>query len=78
MRRMRRILVAVKDPAAKPSAAVTKAAQLALAFGAELELFHSISTPYYIDGHSFDQTLPAIQRKLRQHFSTELLALRMG
>ncbi|MEP6885293.1 MAG: universal stress protein [Gammaproteobacteria bacterium] len=45
MRLIRRILVAVKDPAARSQPAVTKAAQLAKALGAKLELFHAITTP---------------------------------
>jgi universal stress protein E len=46
MRTIRRILVAVKDAESK-SKAVTKAAQLALALHAKLELFHAIDTPLY-------------------------------
>ena len=49
MRSIRRILVAVKDPASRSQPAVTKAAQLAKAFGAQLELFHAITTPIYAD-----------------------------
>jgi universal stress protein E len=44
-----RILVAVKDPAARSLPAVTKATQLACAFGAELELFHAIDSCVYAD-----------------------------
>ena len=43
--RIRRILVAVKDPSAAALPAVTKAAQLAKALGAELTLFQALSTP---------------------------------
>jgi nucleotide-binding universal stress UspA family protein len=50
MRRIRRILVAVKNPAAKALPAVATAAQLARAFGAELVLFHAISTSLYPAG----------------------------
>jgi universal stress protein E len=46
---IRRILVAVKDPGAERLPAVTKAIQLARAFGAELELFHAIASPVYVD-----------------------------
>jgi universal stress protein E len=49
MRAIRRILVAVKDPKAKLLPAVTKAAQLARAFGAELVLFQAIPVPVYLD-----------------------------
>lgn len=46
---IRRILVAVKDPAARSQTAVIKAAQLARALGASLELFHAITAPLYAD-----------------------------
>jgi len=49
MRRIRRILVAVKNPAAAKLPAVAKAAQLARALDAELVLFHAISAPLYLD-----------------------------
>ncbi len=42
---VRQILVAVKDPEAKSLPAVTKAAQLARAWNARLELFHAIDVP---------------------------------
>jgi hypothetical protein len=44
MRNIRRILVAVKDPKSKSLSAMVKAAQLARAWGAELELFHGVGT----------------------------------
>ncbi|MGO9804660.1 MAG: universal stress protein [Steroidobacteraceae bacterium] len=58
MRAIRRILVAVKDPGARMLPAVAKAVQLAGALGAELELFHAIDSPYYLDmfGTSADRT----------------------
>ncbi|HET7755723.1 MAG TPA: universal stress protein [Steroidobacteraceae bacterium] len=49
MRRIRRILVAIKDPGAGKSPAVMRAAQLAHALGAELALFQAISAPTYVD-----------------------------
>ena len=49
-RSIRRILVAVKEPGAQSLAAVAKAAQIAAGCGAELELFHAIDTPVYLDG----------------------------
>ncbi|MCC6173000.1 MAG: universal stress protein [Gammaproteobacteria bacterium] len=49
MASIRRILVAVKDPAARKQPAVQKAAQLAAGLGARLELFHAISEPLYVD-----------------------------
>lgn len=49
MRAIGRILVAVKDPAARSLPAVTKGTQLARAFGAQLELFHAIDSCVYAD-----------------------------
>jgi universal stress protein E len=49
MRSIRRILVAVKDPLAPSFPAVLKAAQLAQGLDAEIELFHAIATPMYLD-----------------------------
>jgi len=50
---IRRILVAVKNPEGEASPAVTKAGQLARALGADVELFHAIVTPLYIDSYTF-------------------------
>lgn len=50
MHDIRRILVAVKNPAAKTLPAVLKAAQLAKSFGAQLMLFQSIALPIYVEG----------------------------
>jgi universal stress protein E len=49
MRSFRKILVAIKDPYARSHPAVAKAAQIARATGAQLELFHALSTPVYVD-----------------------------
>jgi universal stress protein E len=49
MRSIHRILVAVKDPTALALPAVAKATQLACAVDAELELFHAIDSPFYVD-----------------------------
>lgn len=49
MRSIKRILVAIKDPGARTLPAVRKAAQLAKAYGAELELFHSLSQTIMVD-----------------------------
>src|ERR1700688_1741742 len=46
---IRRILVAIKNPRARPSVSLVKAAQIALACGAEIDLFHDISTPVFVD-----------------------------
>lgn len=71
MRLIRRILVAIKDPTSKSLPAVAKAAQLAKALGAELELFHSISSPLYIDAYLMNRST-AIERKMRSTRITEL------
>jgi universal stress protein E len=44
---IRQIIVAIKEPEARASAAVIKAAQLARALGAKLELFHAMTWPLY-------------------------------
>jgi universal stress protein E len=49
MSRIRRILVAVKDPWARSIPALEKATQLARALGARVQLFHALSDPVYID-----------------------------
>lgn len=50
MQPIRRILVAVKNPAARTLPAVNKAAQIAKGLGAQLTLFHDIATPLYAEG----------------------------
>ena len=51
MRRIRRILVAVKDGTGKAPPALGKAAQLARALDAELVLFQAIDTPLLLGNH---------------------------
>lgn len=48
MRAIKKILVAIKRPGVGQAATLRKAAQLALGLGAELELFHALSTPIYL------------------------------
>jgi len=62
MRKIRRILVAVKDPFSRSLPAVMKAAQLAKAWGASLDLFHCISTPLYVDARSASHALEDVER----------------
>jgi universal stress protein E len=50
MRRVRCILVAVKEPTAKSQPALAKAAQLARALDAALVLFQAIDAPLYLEG----------------------------
>jgi universal stress protein E len=49
MQPIRRILVAIKDPAARALPAVNKAAQIAKGLNAQLTLFHDIATPLYAE-----------------------------
>ncbi len=75
MRPIHRILVAVKDPAAAAPTAVLKAAQLARAYGAHLELFHGIATPLYLDTYSYQQSLREIEREIRSKRLEQLEAI---
>ena len=47
MAAIRRILVAIKNPAARTFPAVTKAAQIATALGSRIELFHDMTATLY-------------------------------
>jgi universal stress protein E len=57
MHPIRKILVAVRDPRAKRLPAVEKAAQLAQAFEARIELFHALSIPIPLDTETFGTQL---------------------
>ena len=46
---IRRILVAIKDPDARSQPTLRKAAQLAQAMGAGLQLFHALADPVHVD-----------------------------
>ncbi len=59
MRRIRRILVAVKEPAARALPALGKAAELARALDAELVLFQALTTPLGLDP---DMPLPSLRQ----------------
>ena len=61
MKPLKRILVAVKDPSARTMPAVRKAAQLARASGATLELFHALSETVLVDA------LEARRQSLREY-----------
>jgi universal stress protein E len=66
-RRIRRILVAVKEPARGSLAALVKGAQLARAAGASLELFHALSTPINAEAFLYTRrNLVDIERKIRE------------
>ncbi|MEN9704513.1 MAG: hypothetical protein RLZZ393_392 [Pseudomonadota bacterium] len=63
---IRRILVAIKDTSARSLPAVEKAAQLARAHKAQLELYHAISEPIYVDALAIaGQTVAQLRRKWR-------------
>lgn len=49
MLKIRRILISIKDPDARALPAVVKGTQLARSLGAEVELFHAIDTPLFVD-----------------------------
>jgi universal stress protein E len=67
MSAVRRILVAIKDLDGKHLPAVLKAAQLARAYGAQLELFHGLTAPLYTDGITLrEKGLGSLEQDLRQ------------
>lgn len=67
MSAIRRILVAVKDLEARSQPALLKAAQLARACGANVELFHTLSTPLYADLYAFGaQSVETLESDLHQ------------
>ena len=72
MRSIRRILVAIKDPQSKSLPAVAKAAQLAKALGARLELFHGISTPLYLNPYVPAAAQLDREREIRARFLEQL------
>jgi len=66
MRPIRRILVAVKNPAARALPAVNKAAQIAKGLNAQLTLFHDIATPVYAEAlQGRDLDLQSWQREVQ-------------
>jgi universal stress protein E len=76
MKKIHRILVAVKDADAKTLPAVDKAAQLARAFGADLELFHGITERLSAGAAYFQEGgLVGVERALRAHYHDKLEAL---
>jgi universal stress protein E len=63
----KRILVAVKSPQSRSQPALAKAAQLAQATGAKLELFHAITAPLYVDAFVLEGlTIPEVQKQWKQ------------
>ncbi len=82
MQPIRRILVAVKNPRQKSFPALNKAAALARALDAELELFHAISGPIAFEAFSEEQMRKyedaGRQRDLRRLESTAAALRRKG
>jgi universal stress protein E len=68
-----RILVAVKHLQGKSHPAILKAAQLARAFNAEMELFHCLATPVYTDVLSLSDRTVEEQEKELQAAQSSLL-----
>jgi universal stress protein E len=73
MRSIRRILVAIKDYEAKSTPALIKAGQLARALGAQIELFHGITTALYVDGYTTSGIeLPQMQHNIHSRILAQL------
>jgi universal stress protein E len=72
MRPIRRILVAIKEEK-RSSPAVAKAAQLARALNAEIELFHGIDTPVFADVFNYSRRyITEIERGTRRRYLAAL------
>jgi universal stress protein E len=81
MSRIRRILIAIKDPWARSIPALDKATQLARALGARVQLFHALSDPLYVDmAEATGVTLSDLEQTAhaRAAARVELLAQRIG
>jgi universal stress protein E len=73
---IRNILVAVKDPASRALPAVGKAAKLAKAFNARLDLFHGISEPVVADTYLYGNgEFAKFRRETRSRYLEQLEAL---
>ena len=73
---IRQILVAVKELHGRPLPAVLKAAQLARAYGAKLELFHALSSPLYVEPtFGAGSGAGALEQTLRQNARRRLEAI---
>lgn len=66
MKKFQRVLVAVKDPRARSSAAISKGADLARATGASIELFHGITEVIPIEPFTYGKRkLADVEREIR-------------
>ena len=64
-----RILVAIKDPRAKSQPSVVKAAAIAVALDAQLQLFHAIDDPVYPDlGVVEGMQLPQLEQRQQEAY----------
>ena len=70
---IRRILVAIKALESKSIPAVAKAGQLARAYGAEVELFHSVEVPLYLDPYTVVGRRPQQLQQLLQRQASRRL-----
>jgi universal stress protein E len=70
---IRRILVAVKNLESRSIPAVAKAAQLARAYGADVELFHSVEVPLYLDPYAVVSRRPQQLQQLLQRQASRRL-----
>jgi universal stress protein E len=76
MAAIRNILVAVKDPTATSLPALGKAARLAKAFGARLELFHAITETVLTETYFYEpEEYERIRRDARAQYRARLEAL---
>ncbi|MGA2564819.1 MAG: universal stress protein [Steroidobacteraceae bacterium] len=70
---IRRILVAIKDIQAPSQPVVLKAAQIARACNAKVQLFHALATPLYADVSSLDdRSLEPLEHELRRRALSRL------
>lgn len=73
MKELKHILVAIKAPGSRAQSAARKAAQIAAATGAKLELFHAITTPIYVDAFAMEGvSLKETQKKWRERVLRQL------
>lgn len=73
MRPIQRILVAIKDPGAIALPAVAKAARIARASGAHVELFHAIKASVYANSPAaYEKALLELHETERRHYRQRL------
>ena len=73
MKKLRHILVAIKEPRGRSQPALRKAAQLAEGSGATLTLFHALCTPLYMDAYNIaGQSLQQMQKEWRERALAQL------